>query len=258
MARPTAYLHIGLTDSGSASLGHALDLHRTALLGCGVRPLATAETSFRAAVELGWQHRAWGYQRSEVEGTWAEACRRARRSGRDTRAVVVSQPQLAGLLRHQAALAVDQLTGFRTHLVVTVAAPQGQPGAGSAPDLVEVLDRWRPAIGDPGRIHVLVAPRVDRRRALWTSFCELLDVDARRLPLRVARRELHPPAVPTSVEEHGRLTRTALGWIGALTTSGYDVRGDVSELLPAGMPAGVPTASSTRSVGLPGVLVGRP
>ena len=116
-----AFLHVGLDDGSGDLVGPALLRHHSALLELGVRhPAESSEETFHAALELLRAHKAWGYKRKEVDGTWHRLLKRAAK-GRDT--VVVSQPLLAAARPEQVALTVDALHGFEVHVVVTVHAP---------------------------------------------------------------------------------------------------------------------------------------
>lgn len=270
MRRRDAFLHLGPSRLGTDLLHEALDAQHDVLTTRGVRRVGTPDAAFRAAVELGRDHRAWGFRRREVEGAWAGLCRDAQRDRRRTRAVLVSERLLAGLRPPQVDLMLDQLAGFRPHVVLTASAPDagctaGDPGT----DLVDVLDRWAPAVGDPARIHVLVVPPGPRERArlaVWRAFGEVAGLDdlALRVPAAWADGADGADEEPVAAtdpghreEEHARLTGLALTWIGALAASGHDVRGDLADLLPA-PPHAAGSSRSGRpggSVRLPGVLV---
>jgi hypothetical protein len=142
------FLHVGLVDDRSVE--KALFTHRHALAELGVRVAPeNAGEMFLAAIEMTRTHRAWGYRRREVEGTWAGICRRILKApGQDD--VVLSQPLLAGAAPEQIDLLVDQLPGLAVHVVLV--APTGT-------DLAEPLGRWGRAVRKPERLHVIdVAP----------------------------------------------------------------------------------------------------
>jgi len=131
MAKPTSFLLVGLPHAGVPQLVASLDQHRDALADIGVRlPARSADEAFRAAVELRREHRAWALRRKDVEGTWAEICRRALKH-RDT--VVVGQELLAGASPDEIALAVDGLAGTKVHVVVVAAAPESTPAIAVEP-----------------------------------------------------------------------------------------------------------------------------
>src|SRR5690349_16959169 len=116
-----AFIHVGLPGGPGDFLEIALRKHAHPLAALGVRnPAGSADEMFRAAVEIMREHKAWGYERREVEGVWSGICRRGHK-GRDT--LVVTQPTLAGATSPQIELLFDGLTGFERHVVVTAAAP---------------------------------------------------------------------------------------------------------------------------------------
>jgi hypothetical protein len=259
----------------------------------------------RAAIEIRRDHKEWGYQRAEVEGAWAELCRRAFRS-RGT--VVVSQELLAAASAEQAALFLDGLTGREIHLVITVRDPGSQVAAGweesiksgdsisfgrfherimdpdrshaqardfwSGQDLVEVLRRWRRISAE--RVHLLVVPHAaDPRAAIWSAFADVVGFDETAFAPDVARASqptlgTTEVAVLRGVNEaidgriDGQLRRTVVkryfadrilgdtaarptttppelyeallaraeSWQKTIANGGYDVRGELDDLLP--------------------------
>jgi len=223
-----AFVHIGLARSDAGLLEPALAEHAAALEARGLRnPAASPEEMFRAAVEIRRDHRAWGYRRREVEGTWAEICRRAHK-GRDD--VIVSQQRLAAANPAQIALLLDGLAGFEVHVVVTARDLGSQLlaawGAGveagrstsfsrfcsrvmdpdrrheqaqrfwAAQDLGTVLERWRGAVRAPDRVHVVVVPPTleAARDTVWRAVGEVTGVATADLPL-----DEHPAAAPDVV-----------------------------------------------------------
>lgn len=238
MARRDVFLHLGPSRLGTDLFEDVLTEHADTLAVRGVRRAGTPEGVFRAAVELAWDHRAWGFRRRDVEGAWAEVCREARRQRRSTRAVVVSERMLAALDRPAVDLLLDQLAGMRPRLVLTVTAPDGQCRAGDpATDLVDVLDRWVPALRDPGRVHVVVLPGC--RCAGETVRRALADLVGVALPPTAPRAMGRPPAsVDPTVDDGERARRTALAlsWVRALAASGVRVHGDPADLLPGTPP----------------------
>jgi hypothetical protein len=226
MAKRKAFLHIGLPRTGGGFLDSALIEHADALEAMGVRhPAISAEEMFRAAIEVRRDHRAWGYQRREVEGTWAAICRRAWKGRHD---VVFSQELLAACTPEQIDLLLDGLHGFQVHVVVTAREPGGQllPDW-VGPDLGEVLQAWSPVVR-PDRVHVIVVPEADPEQAVWTAFGELVGFDPAALPLAphwTATRPVPRRAYPDLLEVGER-------WRKQLADGGYDVRGDSAALLP--------------------------
>lgn len=235
-----AFIHVGLPGGPGDFLEIALRRHTHALAALGVRnPATSADEMFRAAVEITRTHRAWGYERREVEGVWSTICRRGHK-GRDT--LVFTQPMLAGATSPQIELLFDGLTGFERHVVITASAPDAWTMPGDpAHDLGPVLERWAFSTRRPERVHVL-AHRPDDRAGLWAEF-------GRTVGFGTASLAVDDLAVPDSArprpvpaERLTALRALAHGWIDQLSRSEYDVRGDVTALLP-------------ESVRLPGVLV---
>ena len=169
MSKRTAFLHIGLPRTGGGFLGSALVEHAAALESAGLRhPAISTEELFRAAIEIRRDHRAWGYRRRDVEGTWADICRRAWKGKRD---VVLSQELLAECTPEQVDLLLDGLHGFEVHVVVT---------ARTDVDLGQVLAAWTPAVR-PDRAHLIVVPEIDPEPAVWRAFGEIVGFDAAAL-----------------------------------------------------------------------------
>lgn len=213
MARRKVYLHLGLADTGAAFLEPALLAHADGLAAAGVTvPATSSEEMFRVALELRRLHKQHGYKRRDVEGRWAEVCRRLRRS---SGTAVLSQELLAAADADQAALLLDGLAGFEVHLVLTVRDPAIQltaawgellkagesltftrfhhlvreggseisDGFWAAQDVAGVLSRWSRLVR-PQRIHVLPVPQVDDPRpAVWAELGRLVGFDAESLPL---------------------------------------------------------------------------
>ena len=224
MGRRTAYLHVGLPRSGCGFLESALAEHAEALAEVGIRhPAVSPEEMLRAAVEIRRDHHAWGYQRREVEGTWAEICRRARKGRSD---VILSHELLAGCTPDQIDLLLDALSGFEVHAVITSRDPDSQLAtAAGGEDLGEVAARWARALRSAARVHVLVVPpHAEAASAVWLSLGELVGFDATRLPL---------PAPGSSTDPADeQLLELAERWRKKLADGGYDVRGDTADLLP--------------------------
>lgn len=236
MAKRHAYLHVGTPGVGDL-LDTAVQRHRSPLAELDVLvPTKAREESFRAAIELRRRHREWGYRRKEVEGAWAGICRRALR-GRST--VLVSQTALAGATPEQIDLLASQLPGLKLHVVLSVAAPAGwsEPGDPER-DLTSLLARWSQAVRDPRRLHVVIAPRdvepAAAGSAVWHAVGEVVGFGTRSLAVdRLQPAPLAPPARPMDAASYDRLRERAEVWREALRTGGYDVRGDLDDLLPA-------------------------
>lgn len=224
------FIHVGLPEGPGDFLEAALDRHQHALAALGVRnPATSTDEMFRAAIEILRDHRAWGYERREVEGAWNGICRRGRR-GRDT--LVVSQPLLAAAPTSQIELLFDGLAGFERHVVITATAPDAWTTPGDpAQDLGCVLERWAASARRPERVHVLVA-RPDDRGALWTAFGRTVGFGTASLSVADLRTPPTAQPRPAPRERLPVLRTLAHSWIEQLSASQYDVRGDVTDLLP--------------------------
>ena len=229
-----AFIHVGLPGGPGDFLEIALRRHAHSLAALGVRnPADSADEMLRAAVEVMREHRAWGYERKEVEGAWSTICRRGHK-GRDT--LVVTQPLLAGAASQQIELLFDGLTGFERHVVITASAPDAWTLPGDpAHDLGRVLERWAASARKPERVHVLVN-RPDDRAATWAAFGRTVGFGT--ASLSVANLASQPTTLPrpAPTERLTVLRALAHSWIDQLSHSEYDVQGDVTELLP-GLPA---------------------
>lgn len=239
-----AFIHVGIPGGPGEFLEIALRRHAHPLAALGVRnPADTAEEMFRAAVEITREHKAWGYERREVEGAWSHICRRGHK-GRET--LVVTQPMLARATSPQIELLFDGLAGFERHVVVAAAAPDAWTLPGDpAHDLGQVLQRWAASARKPERVHVLVN-RPEDRAGVWAAFGRTVGFGT--ASLSVADLATQPTTLPrpAPAERVTVLRALAHNWIDQLAHSEYDVRGDVTDLLPD-LPG---------SVRLPGALVG--
>lgn len=175
MARRKAFVHVGLPHSGGTVLDPALEHHRVALSELGVHRPATADEMFRAAVEILRDHKAWGYRRRDVEGSWSAIYRRAWKATRKGGSVVVGHHLLADAAPVDIDLFLDGLAGFEVHLVL-VSRDEG-------PDLDTLRDRWTTALGRPERVHVIVPSSTDPGREAWDGLGRLAGFDTAALPL---------------------------------------------------------------------------
>lgn len=228
MSKRTAWLHVGLPGTGGPAIAAALAAHADAVEAQGFRlPAVSEEQLLRAALELRREHQGWGYRRREVEGSWAEVCRRAHRGRRHP--LVVSE-LLAACDDDAVALLLDGLAPLRTEVVVTLRDPATQvlaawadtvrlgrtvSFAGYADRLLdperehtqsrrfwaaqhvgEVLDRWGRAVG-PEHVHVVVLPQhADPMPAAWVGLAQVVGLDPRTLPLaHRTHRALDPVGV---------------------------------------------------------------
>lgn len=214
MPRRTAWLHIGLPGTGAPAVAAALASYADSAAAQGFSlPALSEEQLLRAALELRREHKAWGYRRREVEGAWAEVCRRAHKGRREP---VVVCDLLAACSPEQVALLLDGLAPMRTHVVVSLRDPLSQvldawaqtvrlgravpfatyaerlldPARGhvqaerfwAAQDVGAVLDRWSRAVGAE-RVHVAVLPpHADPAPAAWAALAGVIGLDVSALP----------------------------------------------------------------------------
>lgn len=233
-----AFVHVGMPGVGDV-VEAALVHHRDALAELGIDvPARSSQETFRAAVEVLREHKAWGFARAEVEGQWAQLCRRAWK-GRQT--VVVSQPLLSRATRPEIALLLDGLAGFEIHVVVTVTAPHAWTAPGEPEtDLCQVLDRWGAAVRKPERLHVVLvetdaAQPARAQQAAWKGLGKVAGFGTASLGLDTVPRPAglrpltHPRAVPAERAEVIR--RIARTWADRIEAGGHDVRGDLGAVL---------------------------
>jgi hypothetical protein len=312
MARRTAWLHVGLPGTGADALWPLLTAQIEGLHAQGFDvPAVSREELFRAGLEIRREHKAWGYRRAEVEGSWAAVCRRAHRSRRQP--LVVSE-LLAGAAPDQIDLLLDGLAPLRTHVVVSLRDPVTQvldawgeavrsgrtasfarfaerllDPSRSHPQarrfwadqhVGEVLARWGAAVG-PRRVHVVVLPpRSQPVAAAWAGLGRATGLDTAALSppdgtpsaldgttvsaLREINLALHDrldkparrrlvggylagpddqapitagpaasaPRPGVSEELYALLHRLAVGWCADIAEAGYDVHGDLADLVP--------------------------
>ena len=227
MAKRKAFLHIGPTHSGSDFLDEALELHAVALSVQRIRrPAKSADEMLRAALEIRRVHKSWGYKRREVEGAWSTICRRAYK-GKDT--VVFTQPHLAAAGHDEIALLLDRLPGFDLHVVLNVVAPPVPPGG---QDVVATVGRWAAALRSPDRLHVIVPPPSgDAATFAWDAFGRIVGFDA--TPLALPRKTRSAPTPPPPPHRYDELAELADEWGKAIADGGYDVHGELADLVPA-------------------------
>jgi hypothetical protein len=248
MTKQKSFLIVGLPHAGVPLLISALELHRDALAEHGVRaPAKSADEAFRAAVELRREHKAWGLRRRDVEGAWVGICRRALQpAGKNGATVVVGHELFAGATQDEIALLVDGLAGTQLHVVVLAAVPDGRLGLfPDELDLAGVLARWQPAVNSPDRVHVVVTDPIDPGVS-WRTLGALAGFDADQLPLP------EPSTVVTAADaatlrliaessgvhvDHDELVEIAEEWGKVVADHGYDVIGDLRDLVPV-RPAG--------------------
>lgn len=164
MAKRLFLLHVGPDHVDVAAMTEAL------AIGAVCVPTADAEAYAHAGVEIRRSHKAVGIKRKQVEGAWASLCRRARKAKSDC---FVSVPAFFDATPEQAALALDQLAGFRVVLVVTSGFTAEPPVA------------WTSLV-EEGRTHVLPARLTDEQLAAQVARIALIEEEA-RLDKRLAK-----------------------------------------------------------------------
>ena len=254
MAKRSAYLVVGLPHGGASFLPSALRAHAATLAAAGITlPARSDDEMFRAAVEIRRDHRAWGLRRRDVEGAWADVCRRAYR-GKDD--VVVGHDLLAGATDAEIALLVDRLPGFDLHVVV--AAGPADPRLTLFPDdhdLGAVLARWAAHVRSADRVHLLVTDP-DDPAATWAALSRVVGFDATLLDPSAdlgtgAGQDLASLRLLAtssgSLASGEELREAAEDWAKAAAEAGYDVHGDLTGLLPrAGAGAGEDAPAQVR------------
>jgi hypothetical protein len=239
MAKRAAYLIVGLPHSGGSFLPTTLRAHAATLEAAGIQqPAKSADEMFRAAVEIRRDHQAWGLRRRDVEGAWADVCRRAYQ-GKDD--VLVGHDLLAGATDPEIALLVDRLPGFAVHVIVT--AGPADPRLTLFPDdhdLGGVLTRWAAHVSSPDRVHLIVTDPADPA-ATWAALGRIVGFDAGQLPLPTnlppeAGQDLAAlrllAASTGSLAGPDELREAAEEWAKTTAEGGYDVHGDLDGLAP--------------------------
>ncbi len=242
MAKQRTFLLVGLPHTGLPVLVAALEQHRDELAERGVRvPVKSADEAFRAAVELRREHKAWGLRRRDVEGTWVGIGRRVHKH---KATAIVGHELLAGAAPDEIALLVDGLAGTQVHVVVLASAPDGRLGLfPDELDLADVASRWEQAGTGPDRVHVVVADPTDPGVA-WRALGAVTGFDAEHLPLPARVTPVADTATLRLIAEssglhvdHDELVEVAEEWAKVVTGRGYDVVGDLHDLVPV-RPAG--------------------
>ncbi len=157
MSKRLFLLHIGPDAVDVSSMTEALALGRIAV------PDVDADAFAHAGLEIRRSHKTAGLTRKQVEGAWAKVCRRAHQARADCFASV---PAFFGASSEQAALALDQLAGFKVILVVTSGFDVEPPAA------------WTSLVKD-GRTHVLPSHLSDEQLAAQVARIALIAEEAR-------------------------------------------------------------------------------
>ncbi len=300
------FLHVGTPKSGTSFIQASLLSNREQLAKQGVLYPAKNQTMmFRAASEMRERHTRSGTPPSDLAGTWAELCARAREF---TGSSVISNELLGGANDAQVGRMLDELSGLEVHVVVTArnlarqfpaAWQQGakhgrrqtfaqyrrlvttsaEQRSGSDPfwrghDVPGVLARWGATL-PPSNVHVVtVAPNASDPELLWRRFCSVIGVDPTGHPPTMERTNVslgiteiellnRVNAVVKRRDEGRRLARLvnrylvrdvlrqytspragtppdllplfqgiARDWVSTIEAAGYDVVGDLAELVP--------------------------
>lgn len=151
------FLHVGPSGTGDI-IEHALVHHKHALVELGIDvPVRSAEETFLSAVEILREHKAWGFARKEVEGHWADVCRRI---WKGNQTVALSLPLVARASRPEIDLLLDGLVGLQVNVVIT---------AGETDEIDGIVERWGAAVRRPERLHVVRLDDPTPKRA-WKAF----------------------------------------------------------------------------------------
>ena len=173
MGRRTIHLHVDFSGLQGDLVTETLRHCREELKAQGFKvPVKEAGQPRLAAIEIRREHRAHGLRRREVEGAWAEICRRAHQ-GRKT--PLVSVPGFGACTSDQVDLLLDSLAGLRVHLVATVPADAAEDEDGA-------LAHWRSRLGGGRLTTVAVAP--GDWSHTWHEYAAAAGLDAATLPVR--------------------------------------------------------------------------
>lgn len=164
MAKKLFLLHIGPDPVDLSAMAETLALGRIVVAD------VDGDVLHHAGIEIRRTHKAAGLKRKQVEGAWAKVCRRAHKAKADC---FVSIPHFFDAGPEHAALALDQLAGFKVVLVVT-----------SGFD-VEPPPTWLSLVKD-GRTHVLPSHLTDEQLAVQVARIALMEEES-RLDKRLAK-----------------------------------------------------------------------
>lgn len=157
MAKKLLLLHIGPDPVDVSAMAESLALGRIVVLDL------EGDVLLHAGIDIRRTHKAAGLKRKQVEGAWAKVCRRAHKAKADC---FVSIPHFFDARPEQAALALDQLAGFKVALVVTSGFDVEPPPA------------WLSLVKD-GRTHVLPSHLTDEQLAAQVSRIALMEEESR-------------------------------------------------------------------------------
>ncbi len=164
MAKRLFLLHIGPDLVDVSEMTEALALGQIAVPDTG------QETFEHAGIEIRRTHKAAGLKRKQVEGAWAQVCRRAHKAKADC---FVSMPAFFDATPEQAALALDGLADFKVVLVLTSGFTAEPPAA------------WTSRVKQD-RVHVLPSHLSDEQLAAQVARIALIEEEA-RLDKRLAK-----------------------------------------------------------------------
>ncbi|WP_426245627.1 hypothetical protein [Nocardioides sp. LHG3406-4] len=174
MARRTVHLHVDFTGLAGDKITESLVAHRHELHERGFKvPVKDAGEPWLATLEMRRDHKEHGLRRKQVEGAWAEICRRAHKGRRTP---LVSVPGFGTCTPDQIDLVLDGLAGLRVHLVATIPAAAG-PEAAEARE--RALAHWRSRLAK-GKVTLVALAPGDWRHA-WREYAAAADFGS--LPL---------------------------------------------------------------------------
>lgn len=141
MARRRCHLHIDLAGLTGNTLARTLVAHDEALRDLGHKvPFRSTQEAGVAVVEMRRTHAEHGLRRRQVEGAWAEICRRA---WKGKRVALMSVPGFGACTPEQVALVLDRLAGLQVTVLVSVPAVAEPEVQARVRDTVET---WRRAL----------------------------------------------------------------------------------------------------------------
>ena len=94
------------------------------------------------------------------------------------------------------------------------------------------MGRWAAALRSPDRLHVIVPPPAgDAAAFTWTAFGRIVGFDA--TPLALPRDTRSAPTPPVPPHRYDELVELAEECGKAIAEGGYDVHGELADLVPA-------------------------
>lgn len=185
MAKNHAFLLVGPTIPQADALVDVLQREQGLLADAALTtPDVTPDDLYRSTVEVLRSHKEAGLKRKDVEGAWARVVRRA---AKRKASVIFGHEAYAAADAGQRSLLLDELSGFRTHVVIT--AERGRAG------LDDLLDGWAEQV-KPSRLHVLTLEPGEGLEVLLPRIVELArvtreaDLEKRIVKLKKKRSSL--------------------------------------------------------------------